>query len=84
MQSKNSFLYKEEKYSIIKYITNEINSFLLILEFFQMQREDKKILFDLEKNFERLDRLDTFLIDIDSTSGEFSLLIEDIFYVCHF
>lgn len=38
---------------IEKYVTNEIDSLLLRLQFFQIQREDKKIKKDLEKNFER-------------------------------
>lgn len=47
------------------------------LQFFQIQREDKKIKKDLEKNFERLSN-----ILIDSKSDEFSLLIADIFDAC--
>ena len=43
------------------------------LQFFQIQREKK----DLEKNFERLSN-----VLIDSKSGEFSLLIKDIFDAC--
>ena len=48
-----------------KYVNNEIDSLLLILQFFQIQRKDKKIL---------------KRILIDPKSGEFSLLIADIFY----
>jgi hypothetical protein len=62
---------------IKKYVTNEIDSLLLKLQFFQMQREDKKIKKDLEKNFERF-----YTVLIDSKSGEFSLLIADIFDAC--
>ena len=62
---------------IEKYVTNEIDSLLLRLQFFQIQREDKKIKKDLEKNFERLSN-----VLIDSKSGEFSVLIKDIFDVC--
>jgi hypothetical protein len=62
---------------IEKYITNEIDSLLLRLQFFQMQREDRKIKKDFEKNFERL-----YTVLIDSKSGEFSLLIADIFDAC--
>ena len=47
------------------------------LQFFQIQREDKKIKKDLEKNFERLSN-----VLIDSKSDEFSLLITDIFDAC--
>ena len=47
------------------------------LQFFQIQREDKKIKKDLEKNFERLSNLLIY-----SKSGEFSLLIKDIFDAC--
>jgi hypothetical protein len=42
-----------------------------------MQREDRKIKKDLEKNFEPLDT-----VLIDSKLGEFSLLIADIFNAC--
>lgn len=62
---------------IQKYVNNEIDSLLLRLQFFQTQREDKKIKKDLEKNFDRLSN-----VLIDSKSGEFSLLIEDIFDTC--
>jgi len=62
---------------IKKYLTNEIDSLLLRLEFFQIQREDRKIKKDVEKNFQRLSN-----ILIDSKSGEFSLLINDIFEAC--
>ena len=62
---------------IEKYVTNEIDSLLLRLQFFQIQREDKKIKKDLEKNFEQLSK-----VLIDSKSGEFSLLIKDIFDAC--
>ena len=62
---------------IEKYVTNEIDSLLLRLQFFQIQREDKKIKKDLEKNFERLSN-----VLIDSKSDEFSLLIADIFDAC--
>ena len=55
----------------------EIDSLLLRLQFFQMQREDRKIKKDLEKDFKRLST-----VSIDSKSGEFSLLISDIFYAC--
>ena len=58
---------------IEKYVTNEIDSLLLRLQFFQIQREKK----DLEKNFERLSN-----VLIDSKSNEFSLLIADIFDAC--
>ena len=47
------------------------------LQFFQIQREDRKIKEDLEKNFERF-----YKVLIDSKSGEFSLLITDIFESC--
>lgn len=62
---------------IEKYVTNEIDSFLLRLEFFQIRREDLKIQKDFEKNFERLSN-----VLIDSKSGEFSRLITDIFDAC--
>ena len=62
---------------IEKYVTNEIDSLLLRLQLFQIQREDKKIKKDLEKNFKQLSN-----VLIDSKSGEFSLLIEDIFDAC--
>ena len=62
---------------IEKYVTNEIDSLLVRLQFFQMQREDKKIKDDLEKNFERLSN-----VLIDSKSSKFSLLIENIFEAC--
>ena len=62
---------------IEKYGTKEIDSLVLRLQFFQTQREDRKIQEDLEKNFERLSNL-----LIDSKSGEFSLLIQDIFDAC--
>jgi len=62
---------------IEKYVTNEIDSILLRLQFFQIQREDNKITDDLEKNFERLSN-----VLIDSKSDEFSLLIKDIFNAC--
>lgn len=62
---------------IDKYVTNEMNSLLLRFQFFQIQREDKKITKDLEKNFERLSN-----VLIDSKSDEFSLLIADIFDAC--
>ena len=62
---------------IEKYVTNEIDSLLLRLQFFQIQREDRKIKKDIEKNFERL-----YTILIDSKSGEFSLLIADTFAAC--
>ena len=69
---------RHDQISLIeKYVTNEIDSLLLRLEFFQIRREDKKIQNDLEKNFERLSNL-----LIDSKSGEFSLLIQDIFGAC--
>ena len=64
---------------IEEYLTNEIDSFFLRLQFFQLQREDRKITEDLEKNFERLSN-----VLIDSKSDEFSLLITDIFYACEF
>lgn len=64
-------------YLIEKYVTNKIDSLLLRLQFFQIQREDKKIKKDLEKNFERLSN-----VLIDSKSGEFSLRIKDIFDAC--
>lgn len=54
---------------IEKYVTNEIDSLLLRLQFFQMQRKDK--------NFELLSN-----VLIDSKSDEFSLLIADIFEAC--
>lgn len=62
---------------IEKYVTKEIDSLLLRLQFFQIQREDKKIKKDLEKNFELLSN-----VLIDSKSDEFSLLIADIFDAC--
>ena len=62
---------------IEKYVTNEIDSFLLRLEFFKTQREDIKTTNNLEKNFEQLSN-----VLIDSKSGEFSLLIKDIFDAC--
>ena len=62
---------------IEKYVTNEIDSLVLRLQFFQTQREDRKITEDLEKNFQQLSNL-----LIDSKSSEFSLLIEDIFGAC--
>ena len=62
---------------IEKYVTNEIDSFLLRLQFFKIQREDRRIKKDIEKNFERL-----YTVFIDSNSGEFSLLITDIFDAC--
>ena len=37
---------------IKKYRTNEIDSLLLRFEFFQMEREDRKIKKDLEKKFQ--------------------------------
>jgi hypothetical protein len=43
----------------------------------QIQRKDRKIKKDIEKNFERL-----HTVLIDSKSGEFSLLIADIFDAC--
>ena len=66
LENKNSSLYKEDKveyrellyYGVIlynfieKYVTNEIDSLLLRLHFFQIQIEDNKIKKDLEKNFE--------------------------------
>jgi hypothetical protein len=42
-----------------------------------MQREDREIKKDLEKNFERLST-----VLIDSKSGKFSLLISNIFDAC--
>lgn len=62
---------------IEKYVTNEIDSLLLRLQFFQIQREDKKIKKNLEKNLERLSN-----VLIDSKSDKFSLLIVDIFDAC--
>jgi hypothetical protein len=62
---------------IEKYITNEIDSLLLRLQFFQIQREDKNVKKDLEKNFEQLSN-----ILIDLKADEFSLLIADIFDAC--
>jgi len=62
---------------IEKYVTNEIDSLLLRLQFFHIQKEDKKIKKDFEKNFERLSN-----VLIDSKSDEFSLLIADIFDAC--
>lgn len=56
---------------------NEIDSLFLQLQFFQMQREDRKTQKDLEKNFERLDTL-----LIDSKSGQFYRLINDIYAAC--
>jgi Fe-S-cluster containining protein len=50
---------------------------VLRLQFFQTQREDRKITKDLEKNFQQLSNL-----LIDSKSSEFSLLIKDIFEAC--
>ena len=62
---------------IEEFVTNEIDSFVLRLQFFQTQREDRKIKKDLEKNFQQLSNL-----LIDSKSSEFSLLIKDIFEAC--
>lgn len=62
---------------IEKYVTNQIDSLLLRLQFFQIQREDRKTTKDLEKNFERLSNL-----SMDSKLGEFSVLIADIFDAC--
>lgn len=62
---------------IEKYVTNEIDSLLLRLQFFQIQREDRTSKKDLEKNFKRLSN-----VLIDSKSSEFSLLIKDIFEAC--
>ena len=62
---------------IEKYVTNEIDSFLLRLEFFKTQREDIKTTNNLEKNFEQLSN-----VLIDSKLDEFSLLIKDIFDAC--
>jgi len=76
----NQIIYnrRHEYISLIhKYVTNEIDSLLLRLQFFQMQREDRKIKKDLEKNFERLST-----VLIDSKSDEFSMLIADIFDAC--
>lgn len=64
--------------SLIKeYVTKEIDSFILRFQFFQMQREDNNTLDDLEKKHERVLNL-----SIDSKSGEFSLLITEIFDAC--
>ena len=69
---------RHEYISLIeKYVTNEIDSLLLKLQFFKIQREDRQIVEDLEKNFERLSN-----VLIDSKSGEFSPLIQDIFDAC--
>ena len=62
---------------IEKYVTNEIDSLLLRFQFFQMQREDRKIQKDLEKDFKQL-----FTVSIDSKSGDFFLLISNIFDAC--
>jgi len=73
----NQIIYnrRHEYISLIHtYVINEIDSLLLRLQFFQIQREDREITKDLEKNFERL-----YTLLIDSKSGQFSLLIEDIF-----
>jgi len=64
--------------SLIKeYVTKEIDSLLLRFQFFQIQREDRNTLDDLEKDYERV-----FNLSIDSKSGEFSLLITEIFDAC--
>ena len=69
---------KQDYISLLeKYVNNEIDSFLLRLKFFQIQRDDKKIEKNLEKNFDRLSN-----VLIDSKSKEFSLLITDIFDAC--
>lgn len=69
---------KHDYISLIdQYLTNEIDSFVLILQFFQMKQEDMKIQNDLENNFERLSN-----VLIDSESGEFSALVEDISDAC--
>ncbi len=76
----NQILYNRKQYYISlieKYVTNEIDSFLLRIQFFQINREDKKIKEDVEKNFERLSNVLT-----DSKSDEFSMLITDIFDAC--
>jgi len=76
----NQIIYKRrhDYISLIeKYVTNEIDSLLLRLQFFYIQREDRKIKKDLEKDFERLST-----VSIDSKSGDFSLLINDIFNAC--
>ena len=62
---------------IEKYIINETDSLLLRLQFFQIQREDRDLKKDLEKNFEQLSN-----VLIDLKSEEFSLLIADIFDAC--
>jgi len=64
--------------SLIKeYVTKEIDSLLFRFQFFQIQREDRNTLDDLEKDYERV-----FNLSIDSKSGEFSLLITEIFDAC--
>ena len=76
----NQIIYnrRDDYISLIEeYVTNEIDSFVLRLQFFQTQREDRKIKKDLEKNFQQLSNL-----LIDSKSSEFSLLINDIFEAC--
>ena len=78
----NQILYnrRHDYISLIeKYVTNEIDSFILRWKFFQIEREDKKIQKDLEKNFEQL-----FNVSIDSKSAEFSTLLEDIAAACEF
>jgi hypothetical protein len=60
-----------------KYITNEIDFLLLRLQFFSIQRGDRKIKKGLAKYFKRLST-----ISIDFKSVKFSLLINDIFDAC--
>lgn len=76
----NQIIYnrKHDYISLIEeYVTNEVNSFVLRCQFFQTQREERKIKKDLENNFQQLSNL-----LIDSKSSEFSLLIKDIFETC--
>ena len=71
---------RHEYISLIeRYVTHEIDSFSLRLEFFQIRREDIKILEDLEKNLERLSN-----VSIDSKSAEFSPLIGEITSACEY
>ena len=62
---------------IEEYVTKKIDSLVLRFQFFQIQREDRKTKDDLEKDYERV-----FNLSVDSKSGEFSLLITNIFDAC--
>ena len=71
---------RQEYISLIeRYVTHEIDSFVLRVKFFQIRREDSNILEDLEKNFERLSN-----VVIDSKSAKFSPLLEDITSACEY